>query len=347
MKFHLDNNIVEGTPEELVEYLRLVEAEEGSEKSFEDDKEEEEDSVYDKGAFYTVTEEASESALPVGAILQHQHGKIFKDSQGKLCIITNTSFLDRGYVNSDVLKKQRFELAKQLGIQLTTTTDFAVEAEGKYFKVTVGYPSLDVGDLVTIDYDEEDTQPLCKDKYGNFSYVYLNHLELVDNLKGSLVAGDSYTDSVELPTDEAETASTELKVGDRVKVLDSKHGAEGEATVTKVLENGDVKLAGTNKRGTYLTNWSNHVSNLEKIEDAPMGYTFWYIDGTQGRKLNVLKATLDGDFEDSTGTRYTQQAVHGLVKPIDRKDAREQFEEARHSGKLLKYYPAVDVLVGE
>ena len=25
MKFHLDNNIAEGTPEELVEYLRLVE----------------------------------------------------------------------------------------------------------------------------------------------------------------------------------------------------------------------------------------------------------------------------------------------------------------------------------
>lgn len=149
---------------------------------------------------------------------------------------------------------------------------------------------------------------------------------------------------------EEEKPSTDIQVGDRVKVLDSKHGAEGEATVTKVLENGDVKLAGTNKRGRYLTNWSNHVSKLEKIEaeeDSPMGYTFWYIDGTQGRKLNVLKATLDGDFEDSTGTVYTYQAVHGLVKPIDRKDAREQFEEARHSGKLLKYYRAVDLFVRE
>ena len=141
-----------------------------------------------------------------------------------------------------------------------------------------------------------------------------------------------------------EEPSTDIQVGDRVKVLKSELGAEGEATVTAVLEDGDVELAGTNKRGRYLTNWSNHVSNIEKIEeDAPMGYTFWYIDGTQGRNLNVLKATLDGDFEDSTGTRYTYQAVHGLVKPLDREDAREKFEKAENYGCLLKYYPTVDV----
>ena len=80
----------------------------------------------------------------------------------------------------------------------------------------------------------------------------------------------------------------------------------------------------------------------EEAEDSPMGYTFWYIDGTQGRNLNVLKATLDGDFEDSTGTRYTYQAVHGLIKPIDNEYARKAFERARHNGKLLKYYPTVD-----
>ena len=80
----------------------------------------------------------------------------------------------------------------------------------------------------------------------------------------------------------------------------------------------------------------------EEAEDAPMGYTFWYIDGTQGRNLNVLKASLDGDFEDSTGTRYTYQAVHGLIKPIDNEYARKAFERARHNGKLLKYYPTVD-----
>lgn len=258
MKLHLDSNIVEGTPEELVEYLRLVGAEA---ESTENDKEEEAyNDVYDKGAFYTVTDEAEDSALPVGAILQHQHGRMFRDSQGNLCIISRPSLLDRGHVNGDIIKKERFELAKQLGIQLTTTTDFAKEAEGKYFKVTKGNSYLDVGDLVTIDYDEEDTQPLCKDKYGNAFYVCLCDLELLE----------------------------------------------------------------------------------EEEEDKPMGYTFWYIDGVHTRNHHVLEASPEGYFEDSTGTRYTYQAVHGLVKPLDNEYARKAFERARHNGKLLKYYPVVD-----
>lgn len=83
---------------------------------------------------------------------------------------------------------------------------------------------------------------------------------------------------------------------------------------------------------------------LEKIEEegAPMGYTFWYIDGTQGRRNNVLKASLEGYFEDSTGTRYTYQAVSGLIKPITNEYARQKFEEARYYGYLLKYYSTVD-----
>ena len=81
----------------------------------------------------------------------------------------------------------------------------------------------------------------------------------------------------------------------------------------------------------------------EEAEDSPMGYTFWYIDGTQGRNLNVLKARLDGDFEDSKGRRYSHQAVSGFAKPLDREDAREKFEKAKHYECLLKYYPTVDV----
>lgn len=72
----------------------------------------------------------------------------------------------------------------------------------------------------------------------------------------------------ELLKDEAETASTELKVGDRVKVLRSESGAEGEATVTAVLEDGDVKLAGTNNTGKYSDSWWHNVENLEKIEEG-------------------------------------------------------------------------------
>ena len=166
-------------------------------------------------------------------------------------------------------------------------------------------------------------------------------------LLGSLKVLDSYTTSTESSTDEAETSSTGLQVGDRVKVLRSEFGAEGEATVTAVREDGDVELAGTNKQGTYSEEWSNNVSNLEKIEDAPKGYTFWYLDGSTFNNRTVLKTTLGGHFEDSKGRRYTYQAVHGLINPINRENVREEFEEAKHSGRLLKYYPALDVFIKE
>ena len=155
-------------------------------------------------------------------------------------------------------------------------------------------------------------------------------------LLGSLKVKDSYA------------SSTDIQVGDRVKVLRSELGAEGEATVTAVLEDGDVELAGTNKEGEYLTNWSNHVSNLEKIEEEDIiGYTFWYIDGGVLNHRNVLKVTLEGHFEDSKGRRYSHQAVSGFAKPLDREDAREEFEGAKHSGRLLKYYPALNVFIKE
>ena len=165
---------------------------------------------------------------------------------------------------------------------------------------------------------------------------------------GSMKIKDSYIGSTEISADEAETASTELQVGDRVKVLKSELGAEGEATVTAVLEDGDVELAGTNREGEYSANWSNHVSNLEKIEEEDIiGYTFWYIDGGVLNHRNVLKVTLEGHFEDSKGRRYSHQAVSGFAKPLDREDAREEFEGAKHSGSLLKYYSALDVFVRE
>lgn len=160
-----------------------------------------------------------------------------------------------------------------------------------------------------------------------------------------LKEADSYTDSTESSADEVETASTEIQVGDRVKVLDSKHGAEGEATVTKVLENGYVELEGKNENGHYSTSWRNHVSNLEKIEDAPMGYTFWYLSGSTFNNDIVLKTTLGGHFEDSKGRTYTYQPVHDFIKPLDREDARKEFEEAKHSGMLLKYYSVGDMFI--
>ncbi|WBF81461.1 hypothetical protein [Staphylococcus virus vB_SurM-PSU2] len=180
------------------------------------------------------------------------------------------------------------------------------------------------------------------DKY-NLLDLETNRLLFLEHASLSLIQAQ-VREGVFCMEEEAETASTDIQVGDRVRVLNSKHGAEGEATVTAVLEDGDVELAGTNKRGRYLKNWSNHVSSLEKIEeeDSPMGYTFWYIDGVHTRNHHVLEASPEGYFEDSTGTRYTYQAVHGLVKPLDNEYARKAFERARHNGKLLKYYPVVD-----
>ena len=89
-------------------------------------------------------------------------------------------------------------------------------------------------------------------------------------LLGSMKVKDSYTESTEISTDEEDVEvepPTELQVGDRVKVLKSEFGAEGEATVTAVLKDGEVEIAGTNKRGKYADNWANHEDNLEKIEE--------------------------------------------------------------------------------
>ena len=89
-------------------------------------------------------------------------------------------------------------------------------------------------------------------------------------LLGSMKVKDSYTESTEISTDEEDVEvepPTELQVGDRVKVLKREFGAEGEATVTAVLKDGEVEIAGTNKGGKYADNWANHEDNLEKIEE--------------------------------------------------------------------------------
>lgn len=165
---------------------------------------------------------------------------------------------------------------------------------------------------------------------------------------GSLSIDKSSIDSTEISTDEAETPSTELQVGDRVKVLESEGGAEGEATVTAVYGHGDVLLAGTSKQGLYLEDWISHVSNVDKIEeDKYVGCTFWYIDDSIFNNRVVLKTTLWDYFEDSKGRRYTYKEVHGLTSPINKKIAREEFEEAKNNDGLLRYYSSLDVFAWE
>ena len=374
MKLNFETSIAEGTPEELVEYLRLVE--EGEKKSgnelfsfghahqpdedtlksivgslvkvdkeYTDSTEEAEDEA-DLEEFYTVN--VDNSALSKGTILKKVDKHTLKDSLGDEYLHVDANAVE--HIDKQLYDlEDRFSFATQVGVRLqvgarlSDNTDLAQATEGDYFKVTDSYEYLNEGDIVTIAEDDRDNQPLCKDEHGNSCYVHLGHLELIQECTE--------------PTEEAETASTGLQVGDKVRVLKSACGAVGEATVTAVHENGEVEIAGTSREGIYLSNWSSHVSLLEKIEEedvevdpeeaeeeeAPMGYTFWYLDTANFNPLVVLKASLEGYFEDSTGKRYTYQAVSGYAKPIDREDVREVFEEAEREGSLLKYFPTIDM----
>lgn len=430
MKLHLESNIAEGTPEELVEYLRLVEGNSSDnqlfsfghahlpdedtlksivgslvkvDKEYTDSTEISTDEA-DLGEFYTVN--VDNSALSKGTILKKVDKHTLKDSLGDEYLHVDVNAVE--HIDKQLYDlEDRFSFATQVGVRLSDITDLARATEGDYFKVTDSYVYLNEGDIVTIAEDDRDNQPLCKDEYGNSCYVLLGHLELIQEPTESstdeaeepstgLQVGDKVrvlesacgavgeatvtavyeTGEVEiagtsregiyltnwsshvtlLEKIEEEEPSTELQVGDRVKVLRSAYGAVGEATVTKVLEEGRVEIAGTNKDGVYLNNWGSNVLFLEKIEEedvevapeeaeeeeAPMGYTFWYLDTANFNPLVVLKASLEGYFEDSTGKRYTYQAVSGYAKPIDNEYARKAFERARHNGKLLKYYPTVD-----
>lgn len=293
MKLYLNSNIAEGTPEELVTYKELLK-ERGldSEKSLfhfghvhqptEEEKQDtfkgffgslmidkssigssesstDEDDEADLGEFYTVNIE--NSALPSGTLLKKVDKHTHKDSTGHEYLCVDDKALAHIDKNLHQLE-DRFNFATKIGIRLTDTTDLAQATEGEYFKVTKSYRDFKEGDLVTITKDDRDSIPQCKDKYSNFSYVCLHELEPVqDNLE-----------STESSTDEEESPSRELKVGNRVKVLNSLGGAVGEATVSAVLEGGRVELAGNNKEGTYLSDWSNYISNVEKIEEKPLSF---------------------------------------------------------------------------
>lgn len=437
MKLHLESNIAEGTPEELVEYLRLIEGNSSDNQliSFGHAHQPDEDTLKsivgslvkvdkeytdstessteeaDLGEFYIVN--VDNSALSKGTILKKVDKHTLKDSLGDEYLHVDANAVE--HIDKQLYDlEDRFSFATQVGIRLTDSTDLAQATEGDYFKVTDSYVYLNEGDIVTIAEDDRDNQPLCKDEYGNSCYVLLGHLELIQEpteisteeedvevevepstkfqvgdkvrvLKSACGAVGEATVTAILEDGEVELAGTskcgiylsnwsshvtllekieeeedeevELQVGDRVKVLRSAYGAVGEATVTKVLEEGRVEIAGTNKDGVYLNNWGSNVLFLEKIEEedvevdpeeaeeeeALMGYTFWYLDTANFNTYVVLKASLEGYFEDSTGKRYTYQAVSGYAKPVTTESVREVFEEAEREGSLLKYFPTIDM----
>ena len=372
MKLNFETNIVEGTPEELVEYLRLIEGNSSDNQliSFGHAHQPDEDTLKsivgslvkvdkeytdstessteeaDLGEFYIVN--VDNSALSKGTILKKVDKHTLKDSLGDEYLHVDANAVE--HIDKQLYDlEDRFSFATQVGIRLTDSTDLAQATEGDYFKVTDSYVYLNEGDIVTIAEDDRDNQPLCKDEYGNSCYVLLGHLELIQ-------------EPTEISTEEEDVEvevepSTKFQVGDKVRVLRSAYGAVGEATVTAILEEGRVEIAGTNKDGVYLNNWGSNVLFLEKIEEedvevdpeeaeeeeALMGYTFWYLDTANFNTFVVLKASLEGYFEDSTGKRYTYQAVSGYAKPVTTESVREVFEEAEREGSLLKYFPTIDM----
>ena len=91
-------------------------------------------------------------------------------------------------------------------------------------------------------------------------------------------------------------------------------------------------------------------TKISTDEEDIKGYAFWYLEGSTFDNRAVLKTTLGTlghYFEDSKGRRYSYQSVHGLIKPINRGNAHEEFEEAKHRDMLLLYYPALDVFSWE
>ena len=320
MKLHLESNIAEGTPEELVKYQELLEEKEKEEDllrfghehqlpeqealnnfkgllgslkvadSYTDSTEISTEEA-DLGEFYIVN--VDNSALSKGTILKKVDKHTLKDSLGDEYLHVDANAVE--HIDKQLYNlEDRFSFATQVGVRLSDSTDLAQATEGDYFKVTDSYVYLNEGDIVTIAEDDRDNQPLCKDEYGNSCYVLLGHLELIQ-------------EPTEISTDEEEDVevepSTGLQVGDKVRVLESACGAVGEATVTAVHKNGEVELAGTSREGIYLTNWSSHVTLLEKIEEEEEDEE---VELQVGDRVKVLRSAY-GAVGEATVTKVLEE----------------------------------------
>lgn len=356
MKLYLDKNIAKGTPEELARYKEITSnSNNHSERRLEEvtnglkpeslNIEVVDDEVgnpdYKKGCFYTITEEARESLLPVGVVLKHQSDRMFNDSLGVKYLITNQDYLKRDNIFDfqDDIIRGRFDFATQLGIRLNTTTDFAVEASDKTFKIKEDVFVFSKGELVKLVKDDKDRLPLFESiKDNRNDFVLIDKVELTQD-----------TDT------EEESPYKEFQVGDRVKVLESACGAEGEATVTAVIEYGGVELSGTNKYGTCSEEWSNHTDNLEKVEsfeDEGLEeelYDFYEVVDPEYFASNIKKGTI----LNRTSNIYTAFDEHyiklvtskglvqkgrlrnSVIKPVTGSHIKERFEFAKEVGVIL------------
>lgn len=357
MKLYLDKNIAKGTPEELARYKEITSnSNNHSERRLEEvtnglkpeslnievDDDEVGNPDYKKGCFYTITEEDKVSMLPEGVVLKHQYDRTFKDSLGVKYVITNQDYLKRDNIFDfqDEIIRGRFDFAEQLGIRLNTTTDFSVEASDKTFKIKEDDVVFAKGELVKLVRDDNDRLPLFESiKDNRNDWILINKVEPTQD-----------TDT------EKESPYNELQVGDRVKVLESVDGAEGEATVTAVLEYGGVELSGTNKYGTYSEGWSNHTDNLEKVESFEDEgveeelYDFYEVvdnaifhsemkEGTILKRVgdvsSLSKNELGNNLVTSTGLQQVSHMEDNAIKPVLGSHIKERFEFAKEVGVIL------------
>lgn len=356
MKLYLDKNVAKGTPEELARYKeitsnsnnhlerRLEEVTNGLKPeslNIEVVDDEVGNPDYKKGCFYTLTEEARESLLPVGVVLKHQSDRMFNDSLGVKYLITNQDYLKRDNIFDfqDEIIKGRFDFAEQLGIRLNTTTDFAVEASDKTFKMKEDDFVFSKGELVKLVKDDKDRLPLFESIKDN-----RNEFVLIDKVEPTQ---DNDT--------EEESPYKEFQVGDRVKVLESEGGAEEVATVTAVYGHGDVVLAGTSKNGTYSEDWGNYTDNLEKVESFKDEgveeelYDFYEVVDPEYfassiKKGTILKRTSNiyTAFDEhyiklvtSKGLGQKGRLRNSVIKPLSGSHIKERFEFAKEVGVIL------------
>lgn len=315
MKLYLDKNIAKGTPEELARYKEIISNSNNHlERRLEEitnglkpeslNIEVVDDEVgnpdYKKGCFYTITEEARESLLPVGVVLKHQYDRMFDDSQGVRYIITNQDYLKRDniYDFQDEIIRGRFDFAEQLGIRLNTATDFSVEANDKTFKIKEDDVVFAKGELVKLVRDDNDRLPLFESiKDNRNDWILINKVE---------------------PTQDTDT---EEEFYDFYEVIDNDkfHSSVKEGTILKRV--GDVSNLFNGESGSNLVT-STGLQQVSHMKD--------------GALKPVLSSHIKGRFEFAkevgviltTNTDFEEECKGSLFKVTkDKKESGSRFEK--------------------
>lgn len=227
-----------------------------------------------------------------------------------------------------------------IGSEESSTEEDDEADVGEFYTVNVENSALAKGTLlkkVDKDTHKDSTghEYLCVDSNA-LSHIDKNLYQLEDRFNFAIKVGVRLTDT----TDFAQATE-----GEYFKVIKEYSDLSVGDIVTIARDDRDSMPQCKDKHSNFYYLELHHLELVEGHEDAPMGYTFWYLDDVNFNKFSVLKTSLEGYFETSLGERYTHNAVSDLIKPIDREDVREKFDDAENRGTLLSYYPTIDVFM--